>query len=42
MLYPKSLESLIENLKKLPGVGQKTAESGWYSYSNWSEQKDTL
>ena len=26
MLYPKSLESLIENLKKLPGVGQKTAE----------------
>ena len=26
MIYPKSLESLIENLKLLPGVGQKTAE----------------
>lgn len=26
MIYPKSLEELIENLKMLPGVGQKTAE----------------
>ena len=26
MIYPKSLESLIENLKMLPGVGQKSAE----------------
>lgn len=26
MIYPKSLEELIESLKKLPGVGQKTAE----------------
>lgn len=26
MIYPKPLEKLIENLKTLPGVGQKTAE----------------
>ena len=26
MIYPKSLDDLIENLKALPGVGQKTAE----------------
>lgn len=26
MVYPKSLENVIENLKRLPGVGQKTAE----------------
>lgn len=26
MVYPKSLEELIESLKNLPGVGQKTAE----------------
>lgn len=26
MIYPKSLEALIENLKMLPGVGQKSAE----------------
>lgn len=26
MVYPKSLENVIESLKKLPGVGQKTAE----------------
>lgn len=26
MIYPKSLEELIESLKMLPGVGQKTAE----------------
>lgn len=26
MIYPKSLEDLIENLRMLPGVGQKSAE----------------
>ncbi len=26
MAYPKSLSNLIDNLKKLPGVGEKTAE----------------
>lgn len=26
MIYPKSLDKLIESLKQLPGVGQKTAE----------------
>ncbi len=37
--YPKSLLSLIEGLKKLPGVGRKTAERFAFKILDWP-QKD--
>lgn len=37
--YPKSLLSLIEGLKKLPGVGRKTAERFAFKILEWP-QKD--
>ena len=40
MIYPKSLEELIENLKMLPGVGQKTAER--YALKIISMEKDDV
>lgn len=40
MLYPKSLELVIENLKKLPGVGQKTAER--YALSLLALDKESI
>lgn len=38
-MYPKSLEILIENLKMLPGVGQKTAERYALSLLDASDER---
>ncbi len=38
MKYPKDLASLIAYLKKLPGVGQKTAERFAFTLLDWEEQ----
>jgi len=35
MLYPEPIEKLIEQLKKLPGVGRKTAERYAFDLYNW-------
>ena len=37
--YPKNLNLLITYLKKLPGVGGKTAERFAFQLLNWSEQE---
>lgn len=39
MGYPKTLENLIESLKLLPGVGQKTAERYAFSMIKLNEDK---
>ena len=39
MNYPKSLKQLIELLKLLPGVGEKTAERYAFSILNFDEEK---
>ena len=39
-MYPKVFENLIESLKLLPGVGQKTAER--YAFSIIKFDKDKL
>lgn len=39
-MYPKSLESLIENLMTLPGVGRKTAER--YALTLLEKSDDTM
>lgn len=39
MEYPKTLENLIESLKLLPGVGQKTAERYAFSMIKLNEDK---
>ena len=39
MHYPKPFESLIESLRKLPGVGAKTAERYAYHMLTWNEQQ---
>ncbi|MEI8300810.1 MAG: recombination mediator RecR [Chlamydiota bacterium] len=36
--YPSSLTTLIEQLKKLPGVGRKTAERFAFKILEWSEK----
>lgn len=36
MLYPSSLNNVIENFKRLPGVGQKTAERLGFSILDFS------
>lgn len=36
--YPKALASLIQYLKKLPGVGQKTAERFAFQIFSWREE----
>jgi len=36
MIYPDSLNSVIENFKRLPGVGQKTAERLGFSILDFS------
>lgn len=36
-MYPKQLESLIENLQKLPGIGRKTAERYAFTILKWSD-----
>ena len=38
MKYPKPLNTLISNLQKLPGVGQKTAERYSFDMISWSEK----
>ena len=38
-MYPKSLRELIESLKYLPGVGEKTAERYAFSLINQDEEK---
>lgn len=37
--YPKTIQRLIEYLKNLPGVGQKTAERYAFSIIGWDETK---
>lgn len=37
-MYPESLKCLIENFKKLPGVGEKTAERYAFSVLNLDEE----
>lgn len=39
MKYPKPFESLIESLRKLPGVGAKTAERYAFHMLDWKEQQ---
>ena len=41
-MYPKSLRELIESLKYLPGVGEKTAERYAFSLLNQDEEKIEL
>ncbi|MCI5052182.1 MAG: recombination mediator RecR [Simkaniaceae bacterium] len=38
MSYPKTLTTLIQTLKKLPGVGQKTAERFAFQMLSWQEK----
>ncbi|HEY8405778.1 MAG TPA: recombination mediator RecR [Acholeplasma sp.] len=37
-MYPKILSDLIEDLKKLPGIGAKTAERLALSLINWNDE----
>lgn len=37
MLFPRSLENLIESFKKLPGIGEKTAERMAFAILNFSD-----
>ena len=36
-MYPKKFEDLIMAFRKLPGVGQKTAERYAYALLDWNE-----
>jgi len=38
-MYPKTLQNAIEQLRKLPGVGQKTAERYAFALLNYSAQE---
>lgn len=38
-MYPKSLESLIESFRNLPGVGEKSAERYALSTLDWDEEE---
>ncbi len=38
-MYPKNLQAAIEQLRKLPGVGQKTAERYAFALLNYSTQE---
>lgn len=38
-MYPKKFEWLIENYRKLPGVGLKTAERYAFETLDWNEEK---
>ena len=42
MIYPKLLEELIEYFKKLPGIGEKTAERLALSLLDYSEEDINL
>lgn len=37
-MYPKKFEALVESLKKLPGVGAKTAERYAFQILEWDEE----
>lgn len=37
-MYPKKFEDLIQAFRKLPGVGQKTAERYAYTVLDWNEE----
>ena len=41
-MYPDSLKNLIETLKYLPGVGEKTAERYAFALLNQDEEKIEL
>lgn len=38
MIYPKTLNNLIESFKKLPGIGEKTAERLAFAVLNFSDE----
>lgn len=38
-MYPKKFENLVENFRKLPGVGLKTAERYAFEAIDWDEEK---
>lgn len=38
MLYPKTFNDLVESFKKLPGIGEKTAERLSFAILNFSEE----
>lgn len=38
-MYPKKFEALVESLRKLPGVGNKTAERYAFEVLDWSEEQ---
>ena len=38
-MYPKTLQNAIDQLRKLPGVGQKTAERYAFALLNYSTQE---
>ena len=40
MIYPKALEELIEHFKKLPTIGEKTAERLALSILNFSTEEN--
>lgn len=40
--YPKDLQSIISFLKKLPGVGTKTAERFAFQLISWSKEEQAL
>lgn len=37
-MYPQKFEALIESLKRLPGVGAKTAERYAFHILDWNEE----
>ena len=40
-MYPKKFNDLIQAFRKLPGVGQKTAERYAYTVLGWNEEEFT-
>ena len=38
-MYPKVFEALVDNFRKLPGVGLKTAERYAFECLNWSQEE---
>lgn len=38
-MYPKKFEALVDSLRKLPGVGNKTAERYAFEVLDWSEDQ---
>lgn len=40
-MYPSLFEELVENFRKLPGVGQKTAERYAFEFLKWNQEEIT-